>query len=199
MVMEAPSDTADELARQPRSDSVRNRTKILEAADEVFGSEGLSCPVDAIAARAGLGVGTIYRHFPTKEALFEAIVLRHFQRLVDTAHAAADSDDACAALFSFLTELVKEAADKRDLSDALADAGIEVWATAGELKQELKEAIELLLVRAQQDRSIRPDISITDLMGLVAGTCMTADRFGGDAGAPVRMLAVVCDGLRRSD
>lgn len=189
---------ADRL-RQPRSDSRRNRARILEAAEELFGTEGLSVPVDDIAERAGIGVGTIYRHFPTKEALFEAIVMSHFQRLVDEAHAGSDDEDAAGELFGFLAKLVAAGVDKRDLADALAGAGIDVKAAAGGLKHELEAAIEHLLIRAQRDGSVRSDISIADLMSLVTGTCMSAERSGAGAGSPGRMLAVVCDGLRRTD
>jgi AcrR family transcriptional regulator len=184
-------------ARPPRSDSVRNRARILQAAEEVFGSKGLSVPIDDIAEYAGVGVGTIYRHFRTKEALFEAIVLSHFERLVDDARARGGEEDAAEALFGFLTELVAAGVDKRDLAEALAGAGIDVKATAGSLKVELEEAIEHLLIRAQHDESIRSDVSIADLMALVAGACMTAEHFGTGACSPGRMLAVVCDGLRR--
>jgi AcrR family transcriptional regulator len=201
MVTQAPAEVASEIAggRQPRADSLRNRTRILEAAEEVFGSEGLAVPIDVIAERAGVGVGTIYRHFPTKEALFEAIVLRHFQGLVDAVSVVPDTEDAAEALFGFLAQLVGLAVDKRDLADALAGAGIDVKETAGELKLELECAIEKLLVRAQREGSVRTDVSINDLMGLVSGTCMTAERFGGNGGSPLRMLTVVCDGLRQSD
>ncbi|MGO8875069.1 MAG: TetR/AcrR family transcriptional regulator [Acidimicrobiales bacterium] len=189
-----------EPARQPRADSVRNRTRILEAAEEVFGSEGLAVPIDEIARRAGVGVGTIYRHFPTKEALFEAIVFHHFQRLVDTARSMADSEDAAGALFfRSLSELFALATDKRDLADALAGAGIDVKEAAGELKHELETAIAQLLARAQEEGSVRSDVSITDVMALVTSTCMNADRFGSKTCSPERMLAVVFDGLRRRD
>jgi AcrR family transcriptional regulator len=100
MVTETQPETAgSDRPRQPRSDSIRNRARILEAAERVFGSEGLAVPIDEIAERAGVGVGTIYRHFPTKEALFEAIVLSHFERLVHTARSLATAEDAVAALF----------------------------------------------------------------------------------------------------
>jgi AcrR family transcriptional regulator len=188
-----------ERVRQPRSDSLRNRARILEAAEEVFGIEGLAVPIDVIAERAGVGVGTIYRHFPTKEALFEAIVLSHFQRFVDDARSCEVDDDAAEALFGFLARLVAEGVDKRDLADALAGAGIDLKEAAGGLKHELEAALEHLLVRAQQAGSIRADISIADLMGLVSGTCMTAERSGAHACSAERMLAVVCDGLRRTD
>jgi AcrR family transcriptional regulator len=197
----APSETAATAApaRQPRSDSRRNRARILQAAEEVFGSDGVSVPIDDIAERAGVGVGTIYRHFPTKEALFEAIVLKHFQRIVDEARAHSANEDAAEALFGLLARLVSEAVAKRDLADALAGAGIDVKATAGELKQELETVIEHLLVRAQREGSLRADVSVADLMGLVGGACSPAEHFARDAGSPARMLAIVCDGLRRFD
>jgi AcrR family transcriptional regulator len=102
VVSSETSAVVTERSRQPRSDSLRNRVRILEAAEEVFGSEGLSVPIDDIAERAGVGVGTIYRHFPTKETLFEAIVLRHFERLVDEARRRGAAEDAAGALFGFL-------------------------------------------------------------------------------------------------
>ncbi|MGA2208580.1 MAG: TetR/AcrR family transcriptional regulator [Acidimicrobiales bacterium] len=201
MVTETQAETASgsDRPRRPRSDSVLNRARILQAAEQAFGSEGLAVPIDEIAERAGVGVGTIYRHFPTKEALFEAIVLSHFERLVQLAQSLTTAEDPVAALFSFLAQLVNEGVDKRNLADALAGAGIDVKAAAGTLKQDLEEAVGQLLTRAQADGSIRSDISIADLMGLVAGTCMTAERFGGTEGSACRMLSVVCDGLRTPD
>jgi AcrR family transcriptional regulator len=198
-VARSEADVAAEPPRRPRSDSVRNRASILQAAEELFGSEGLSVPIDDIADRAGVGVGTIYRHFPTKEALFEAIVRKHFQRIVDEATARGAEEDTAEALFGFLGLLVSEAGAKRDLADALAGAGIDVKATAGDLKQELEAAIEHLLVRGQRDGSLKTDVSVADLMGLVSGACSPAERFSRDAGSPDRMVAVVCAGLRRTD
>ncbi len=189
--------TVSEQPRQPRSDSVRNRTRILEAAEELFGSEGLCVPIDDIAKQAGIGVGTIYRHFPTKEALFEAIVYRHFERLLETARSAPEGADAAEGLFEFLAELVDTAVTKRDLADALAGAGIDVKETAGELKHELEAAVAELLARAQRVGAVRTDVAITDLWALVTGTCMHGDRGGSAAASPARMLAIVCDGLRQ--
>jgi len=181
--------------RAHRSDFVRNRSRILEAADQLFGSHGLAVTVDEIARTAGIGVGTIYRHFPTKEALFEAIVLRHFDRLVSSIRAVAESESPAETLFGCLSQLVAQAVDKRDLADALAGAGIDIKEASGDLKWQLEAALEHLLVRAQEQGSIRRDVSMTDVMALVAGSCLSAERPGGD-GSPLRMLAVVCDGLR---
>ena len=86
---------------------------MLEAAEEVFASEGLAVPIDEVARRAGVGVGTVYRHFPTKEALFEAIVVARLEALVERAEELCTSDDPGAAMFTFISELVDLAVKKR--------------------------------------------------------------------------------------
>ncbi|MGH9172119.1 MAG: TetR/AcrR family transcriptional regulator [Acidimicrobiales bacterium] len=183
--------------RGPRADSVRNRVRILEAAEAVFGEEGISVPIDRVAERAGVGVGTLYRHFPTKEALFEAIVLRHFARLVEHARDLEQAPDAAAALHDFLAEMVEVATAKRDFAEALIGAGIDLKATAGELKAQLDAALESTFARAQRDGSIRPEVSFVDLMGLVGGACLqTSNQFGPVGCSPARMLGIVFGGLR---
>src|ERR1700733_11407116 len=79
--------------RPMRADAVKNRQRILDAAAEVFATKGVSVPIDLVAAQAGVGVGTLYRHFPNKEALFQAIVLTKVESLAVEADRAADSDD----------------------------------------------------------------------------------------------------------
>src|SRR5271163_45641 len=85
----APGDNAVEAGpcgpRRMRADAVKNRQRILEAAEAIFATEGLAVPIDTVAERAGVGVGTLYRHFPTKEALFEAIVIERLLELLETA------------------------------------------------------------------------------------------------------------------
>src|SRR5580693_1548480 len=98
--------------RPMRSDAVKNRQRILQAAEEIFATEGLSVPIDTVAERAGVGVGTLYRHFPTKEALFEAIVMARLDILLEIAKSYAAADDPGAALFSFLGEFATQASAK---------------------------------------------------------------------------------------
>ncbi|HWL86935.1 MAG TPA: helix-turn-helix domain-containing protein, partial [Polyangiaceae bacterium] len=100
--------------RPLRADALRNRQRVLEVAQAVFATEGLAVPIDEIARRAGLGVGTLYRHFPTKEALFEAIVVSRVQHSIDDARALADAADPGAAFFDFLVRVVDEGVKKRD-------------------------------------------------------------------------------------
>lgn len=192
----AVPDEIPQAARAHRSDYVRNRIRILEAAEQRFGSDGLAVSVEDIARTAGIGVGTIYRHFPTKEALFEAIVLRHFDRLVASVRDLAETDSPAEALFGCLAEVVEEAIAKRDLAEALVGAGIDIKEAAGDLKCQFEAGLEHLLVRAQQAGEIRSDVTVTDVMALVIGTCMSPERSTPTAGSPLRMLSVVCDGLR---
>jgi AcrR family transcriptional regulator len=177
-----------------RADARRNRSRILEAAEATFAAEGLGVPVDEIARRAGVGAGTLYRHFPTKEALFEAVILHHVEGLVVKARSLAGSDRPAGALFEFLEYLAEEAGSKRNLIDALTGAGIDIKASLGAPKQELDESMQVLLDRAQAAGEVRPDVLLDDLVGLVMGACSFA---GTDpACSQARMMAVVCDGLR---
>ncbi|MHB1508047.1 MAG: TetR/AcrR family transcriptional regulator [Acidimicrobiales bacterium] len=185
--------------RRPRSDSLRNRQRVLEAAERVLGSEGLSAPIDRVAEEAGVGVGTIYRHFPTKEALFEAILLSHFEHLVKEARLLAEAKDAASGLFALLDRLLAYALDKRDLADALSGAGVDIKASAGGLKRELEEIGEGLLARAQQEGTVRADISAADLICLVAGTCGTAGSAGSSGASPAKMLDIMRAGMLRKD
>src|ERR1700739_4579745 len=127
--------------RPPRADAVRNREKVLGAARDAFAESGYGVPLDEIAARAGVGPGTVYRHFPTKEALFEAVIAARLTDLVADARGRGGSADPEAAFFGFLETVAVEAAAKRDLPDAIA--------IAGSLQSDLRAALEVLLQRAQ--------------------------------------------------
>ena len=95
-------------ARPMRADAQRNRARILEAAEVVFAAEGIEVPVDVIAEKAGVGVGTLYRHFPTKEKLCEAILLERLVGLTADARQLADAADPGAAFYGFLDHMVEE-------------------------------------------------------------------------------------------
>jgi AcrR family transcriptional regulator len=182
-----------------RADARRNRAQILVAAERVFAEEGLGVPVDEVARRAGVGVGTLYRHYPTKEALFEAVLVHHMEKLRDEALALADSPEPGPALFQFLGHLAREGTSKRNLVEALSGAGIHITATAGSPKEGLERAAGHLLARAQEAGQVRADVTLADLVGLVMGACNAAgaDAGGAEGGcSSARMMAIVCDGLR---
>jgi len=188
--------SAEVRVRPLRADARRNRERVLEAAELVLSSEGVTAPIDEVARRAGVGVGTVYRQFPTKEALYEAVLLRRMERLVEAARSRIGAEDPEEAFFGFLEHLVSEAERKRDLADALSRAGVTVDVTASAPAQELAAAIEQLLTRAQRAGAVRGDVGMPELFGLVAGTCMAAERQIPGACSPHRMLGIVCDGLR---
>src|SRR5580692_11564525 len=182
-------------ARPLRADAQRNRQRVLDVAQEVFASEGLAVPIDEIARRAGLGVGTLYRHFPTKEALFEAIVVGRMEQLVDEARAGAKARDPGAAFFGFLSRMVEEGSAKKDFLTALAGTGIDLDRIAA-IKQRMKRAVAILVERAQSAGAVRTDVGAGDVLTLVMGTVGAADRHGAEPAERKRLLKVIFDGLR---
>ena len=107
-------------ARQPRTDAVRNRGRVLEAAKAVFSAGGADASLAAVARHAGVGIGTLYRHFPTREALFEAVYRREVQQLSELAEALKSEADPVEALRRWLRSNVEFVATKKGMSAALA-------------------------------------------------------------------------------
>ncbi|MGA8724550.1 MAG: TetR/AcrR family transcriptional regulator [Acidimicrobiales bacterium] len=190
-VFDASSSGSD---RPLRADAQRNRARILESAEAIFAAEGIEVPVDTIAEKAGVGVGTLYRHFPTKEKLCEAILLERLSSLALDARALAEVEDPAAAFFGFLEHIVEEGAAKRDLLVAVMGAGVEFEVAASEVKEELLEALDTLLRRAQSVGALRPDVTSTMVMSLVGATCQAAATK--NAAPASDLLAIICDGLR---
>jgi len=185
---------ADEPAGRPlRADAQRNRDKVLRAARDAFAACGFGAPVDEIATRAGVGPGTVYRHFPTKEALFEAVIAARLADLVADARDRASWADPEAAFFGFLETVAGEAAAKRDLPDAIA--------IAGSLQRDLRTALEVLLQRAQQAGAVRAGITAGDLIVLLKGlfTALREAQAGDDPDPAMRdrLAQVITDGLRQ--
>lgn len=171
-----------------RADARRNRDRILRAARDAFAESGFAVPLDDIAARAGVGPGTVYRHFPTKEALFQAAITARVTDLVDDARRRTAGDaDPGAAFFGFLARLGAEGAAKRDTSDAIT--------VPGSLRTELHEALAHLLSRAQAVGAVRPDVTAADLVTLLKGLLATV-RDDPEPGRAERLFAILTDGLR---
>jgi AcrR family transcriptional regulator len=182
--------------RAVRADAVKNRQRILEAAEATFASEGLAVPVDTVAERAGVGVGTLYRHFPTKEALFEAIVMTRLEDLVAEAASAADAEDPTAALFAFLRHFASQASAKHDLFDAMGAAGFDIKSQCAETVDDMKRAVDRLVARVKAAGDIRSDVGSEEILGLIMGTCQAAQNSGLDDAASQRMIDIVCDGIK---
>ncbi|GII03835.1 TetR/AcrR family transcriptional regulator [Planobispora takensis] len=187
------------MSKPLRADAQRNRARVLEVAAETFAAEGLSVSVHEIARRAGVGTGTVSRHFPTKEALFEAILLSRMEQLVQRAEALAEGtgqDRAYdEAFFAFFALMVEEGAGNRGLVDALAGAGFDFRSVEAERRYDVMGAWRELLRRAQQAGGIRADVDIADVKALLTG-CIDRERSGVDPVARARLLAIVREGLR---
>jgi AcrR family transcriptional regulator len=174
--------------RPSRADARRNREKVLRAAAEAFAASGYGVPLDEIAARAGVGPGTVYRHFPTKEALFEAVATARVEDLVADARERAGAADPGAAFFGLLARVGDEATVKRDLPEAIA--------IPGRLQEQLYAALGVLLRRAQQADAVRDDIDTLDLIAVFKAASAGLRDAPGDAVRQKRLFDVMTDGLR---
>ncbi|MBP2322192.1 AcrR family transcriptional regulator [Kibdelosporangium banguiense] len=182
-----------ETERPLRADARRNRARVLEVAQQVFETEGLAVPVDEVARRAGVGVGTVYRHFPTKEALFEAILVHRVEQLVAEAKALADAEEPGDAFFGFYKNMIRRVVGNKALGEALSAAGrdlMEITATAG---RDLRAAQDELLHRAQRAGAVRADLTGDDLKAILVGIVATERQIGGEPG---RLGALMIESVR---
>ncbi|CAN5536179.1 TetR/AcrR family transcriptional regulator [soil metagenome] len=182
-----------ETERPLRADAARNRARVLEVAYETFAAEGLAVPIDEIARRAGVGAGTVYRHFPTKEALFGAVFEERIHRIGTNARALLTSEGPGEALFAFLREMVRTGAADQGLVDALAGYGIDLETAAPGAEAEFLAMLGELLTAAQQAGTVRADVGVMEVKALLV-VCKAAQHYGDDVS--VRVAGVIADGLR---
>jgi AcrR family transcriptional regulator len=180
------------LARPLRADAQRNRTTLIAAAREVFTERGAEASLEEIARRAGVGVGTLYRHFPTRQDLIEAVYVEEVEALC---RSAADGAGATSwdALVRWFDRFVDYVATKKALVE-------EMMATIGQDAQVFRtchDAIfaagQPLLERAKQDGLVRPDVDFMDVIRMVSGITMIRNSQPEDVR---RVLAMALDGLR---
>jgi AcrR family transcriptional regulator len=192
----APGPDPSGPPRAPRADAQRNRARILEAAEIVLAARGVSASTEEVARAAGVGIGTVFRHFPTKEALLEAVFVGRLRRLTDEAAILATAADPGAAFFTFFSRVVEQAAEKQAYSDALARAGLDLQSATSAVGADLKAAVGALLTRAQQAGAVRADVQLPALLALLVGASRALEHAAGDQAAQARALAVILDGLR---
>jgi AcrR family transcriptional regulator len=178
-----------------RADARDNRARIMTAADEVFGrAPGAS--TDDVARLAGVGIATVFRHFPTKTELLEAVLTLRLERLRDRALELAGDDDPGTAFFGFFTQVVSESASKLAIAQALISAGSAAGEDAQKAGRGLREAFDVLLTRAQRSGAVRTDAAFPEVYALLVGASRGATATGIGPDVRDRMLALIYDGLK---
>jgi len=180
--------------RPLRADAVRNRARVLEVAYDTFAAEGLAVPIDEIARRAGVGAGTVYRHFPTKEDLFRAVVEDRIRSIIGEGRRLLTTAGPADALFEFLRSIVLTwGATDRGLSEALAGIGLDVEKAMPEAEGDFYSMLGDLLRAAREAGVVRADVDVRDVKAMLVGL-QAMQSYNEDAAA--RLTEVVLDGLR---
>jgi AcrR family transcriptional regulator len=162
----------DPPPRPLRADARRNREKVLAAAREAFAVEGPAIGLDEIARRAGVGAGTVHRHFPTKEELFSAVIADRLTELAEAARELAEAPDPGQAFFSFLAQLADAAAANAAISSSFTGGNKPVL----EAGAALVAALGRLQARAQAAGALRKDVDVAALHALLAGAIVAEQR-----------------------
>ena len=187
--------TAADGPRIQRADARRNRRKVLDAARKAFAEDGLDVRVEKVARRAGVGVGTVYRHFPTKEDLLQALADDRFAGLADAARSALDDPDAWDGFSEFMRYSAEVMAEDRALSEAM-DQRPQMCGRAAE-EARLLEIVGELIERAQAEGALREDVVPDDVPSLICGLGRaTRESEGRPTMSWERYLAIILAGLR---
>jgi AcrR family transcriptional regulator len=187
------SQLLDPTARPLRADARRNREKVLEAARAVFGEHGGEAQMDDVARRAEVGVGTVYRHFPTKEALLTALVQDTFARIAERSRALLEREDAWEAFLEMMWDAGESIAGDRALTEAMS-IRLAPEPSAGQI--ELAAIATELIRRAQAEGRMRADLVMEDIPMIMCGVGSATARPHPCPDAWRRHLAIVLDGMR---
>ncbi|WP_282206240.1 TetR/AcrR family transcriptional regulator [Kitasatospora fiedleri] len=189
--------SVEPTARAPRADARRNRDRLLEAGAQVLVEQGAGASLRDVARRAEVGLGTLYRHFPNREALLEALLARRFEELALRAgELAADQDDPEAALVDWLREFCAGAGAYRDLPGTLLATLRDPASPLHASCTAMREAGGGLLAAAQRAGRIRADVTGTDLFALANAVSWIADQAPVLAERSEHLFGLVVDGLR---
>jgi AcrR family transcriptional regulator len=196
--------TVDLAAQEPapmRSDARRNRERLLAAAMSAFTEKGGDdTSLEEIARRAGVGIGTLYRHFPTRQSLLESVYRDQVEALCERARALREDPSPAEALTAWLRALVTFSLTKRNLISGLVGgagkgAAGKDSALFSACRTEINDAAGSLLARAKEAGQIRPDIEVSDLLRLSHGVVAATDRLPDQAGEADRLLDIMLGGI----
>ena len=194
--MTSVTEKKPEVERTLRADARRNRDAVLEAARQAFAEEGCTCQMDDIARTAGVGVGTVYRHFPNKEALLDALIATRFEVLAEETAKALERDDPWEAFCDLMRFSAKLQADDRGLSEVLASQPLVGEAAAA--KSGLVDLSDKLVRKAQKAGEMRKDLMVEDIPTMICGLSAVTGAADGSLSAMnwERFLEVMLDGMR---
>jgi AcrR family transcriptional regulator len=182
-------------SRKPRADALRNRDRLLEVARAAFSAGGPEASLEAVARTAGVGIGTLYRHFPTREALFEAVYRSEVEQLADLAERLKKKERPIEALREWMHSIGKFVATKKGVSTALALATAKDSAPASYSADRLTRGLGLLLEQAIAAGEVRSDVGPEDLLRAIVGMCYAPDQPGWRKNV-LRLVDIFIDGLR---
>ena len=194
----AKSPAARGSDRELRADARRNRERVLRTAQQVFAADGLGVSLDEIARRAGVGPGTVHRHFPAKEALYLAVAIDQLEQLAAEAKVLAATGDPATAFFTQLSRMVASGAENVAVKSSLAAAEFDLRTAAPDVAVDLTNRVADLLGRAQAANAVRADVTVEEVMALVAGAFAAIRHAGAEASRQrsAHIAQLILDGLR---
>ena len=183
--------------RELRADARRNREQVLQTAQRLFATDGLGVSLDEIARRAGVGPGTVHRHFPSKEALYLAVAIDQLEDLIAEADVLATTDDP-QALFTLLSRMMASGAENVTVKSALVAAELDLRTAAPDVAVALTRHVAELLDRAQAAGAVRDDLAVEEVMALVAGAFAAIRHADAETSRErsAHIAQIILDGMR---
>ncbi|WP_405624692.1 MULTISPECIES: TetR/AcrR family transcriptional regulator [unclassified Streptomyces] len=182
--------------RAMRADARRNYERLLAEARSAFAAHGTDASLEDVARRAGVGIGTLYRHFPNRHALLSAVFEDAVSDLLARSHELLDAPEPCTALVTWLREIVAHAGEYRGLARALMSVSTDDTSALARCSGPIREAGNALLTRAQEAGRVRADVAIGDLLQLTHAIALAAEESPGDPDLADRLLTLTLRGLK---
>lgn len=183
------------MGRAPRADACRNRNRLLEAAGEAFARDGVDASLEKIAKSAGVGIGTLYRHFPNRDALMEAVYRHNLEQLLADADELLATKPAAEALAEWMQRFVAYVATKKGLATHLksvVSADSDLFTSS---QERMGDTMRRMVEAGVAEGQLRPDVEPPDVLRALAGVCMTSDMAQSQE-QPCRIAQLLMDGLR---
>ncbi|MFH0522400.1 TetR/AcrR family transcriptional regulator [Streptomyces sp. M41] len=179
-----------------RADARRNHERLLTEARAAFAEHGTDASLEDVARRAGVGIGTLYRHFPNRDALLSAVFEEAVGELLTRSHELLRAPEPCAALVAWLREMVRHAGEYRGLARSLMSVSSDRTSALARCSDPIREAGGALLSRAQASGAVRPDVAVGDLLQLTHAIALATEGTPDDPELADRLLMLTLRGLK---